>query len=61
MKIIPAGEFKTHCLSIIDDVRKRRQPVLITKKGVAVAKRAPVESTERDQRILDSALLKTIW
>ena len=48
MKIIPAGEFKTHCLSIMDDVRKRRQPVLITKKGVAVAKLVPVESTERD-------------
>ena len=30
MKSIPAGEFKTHCLRIIDDVNKRRQPVLIT-------------------------------
>ncbi len=48
MKTIPAGEFKTHCLSIMDDVRKSRQPVLITKKGVAVAKLVPVESTERD-------------
>ncbi len=48
MKIIPAGEFKTHCLRIMDEVRKRRQPVLITKKGVAVAKLVPVENTERD-------------
>jgi prevent-host-death family protein len=48
MKIIPAGEFKTHCLRIMDEVRKRRQPVLITKKGVAVAKLVPVEDTERD-------------
>ena len=48
MKTIPAGEFKTHCLRIMDDVRKRRQPVLITKKGVAVAKLVPVEDAERD-------------
>ena len=48
MKTIPAGEFKTHCLRIMDEVRSRRQPVLITKKGVAVAKLVPVETVERD-------------
>jgi prevent-host-death family protein len=48
MKTIPAGEFKTHCLRIMDEVRKRRQPVLITKKGVGVAKLVPIEDIERD-------------
>lgn len=48
MKIIPAGEFKTHCLRIMDDVNKRREPVLITKKGVGVAKLVPIEGAERD-------------
>jgi prevent-host-death family protein len=48
MKTIPAGEFKTHCLRIMDEVRKRRQPVLITKKGVPVAKLVPVEDTKRE-------------
>ena len=48
MKTIPAGEFKTHCLRIMEEVSKRRQPVLITKKGVPVAKLVPVEQTERD-------------
>ena len=48
MKTIPAGEFKTHCLRIMDDVNKRRQPVLISKKGVAVAKLVPIEGAERD-------------
>ena len=48
MKTIPAGEFKTHCLRIMDEVSKRRQPVVITKKGVPVAKLVPVERTERD-------------
>jgi prevent-host-death family protein len=48
MKIIPAGEFKTHRLRIMGEVNKRRQPVLITKKGVDVAKLVPIESTEPD-------------
>lgn len=48
MKTIPAGEFKTHCLRIMDEVRSRRETVLITKKGVAVAKLIPVETVERD-------------
>lgn len=48
MKTIPAGEFKTHCLRIMDDVKKRRQPVLITKKGVGVAKLVPIENAEHD-------------
>ena len=48
MKTIAAGEFKTHCLRIMEEVSKRRQPVLITKKGVPVAKLVPVEQTERD-------------
>ncbi len=48
MKTIPAGEFKAHCLRIMDEVRKRRQPVLITKKGAAVAKLVPVENVEGD-------------
>ena len=48
MKIIPAGEFKTHCLRIMDDVKNRRQPVLITKKGIGVAKLVPIENVERD-------------
>lgn len=48
MKTIPAGEFKTHCLRIMEDVRKRRRAVLITKKGVGVAKLVPIEGTERD-------------
>ena len=48
MKTIPAGEFKTHCLRIMDEVNKRRQAVLITKKGVGVAKLVPIENTEPD-------------
>lgn len=43
MKTISAATFKTHCLSIMEDVRATRHPVLITKRGRAVAKLVPVE------------------
>jgi prevent-host-death family protein len=43
MKTIAAGQFKARCLRLMDEVRTTREPVLITKKGRAVAKLVPVE------------------
>jgi prevent-host-death family protein len=41
MKKIAAGLFKAHCLAIMDEVQSRRESVLITKRGKAVAKLVP--------------------
>ena len=38
-----AGEFKTHCLQVMETVRRRRETVVITKRGVPVAKLVPVD------------------
>jgi prevent-host-death family protein len=46
-KTIPAGDFKARCLAIMDEVRAKRQAVVITKRGKPVAKLVPVE-TEKD-------------
>jgi prevent-host-death family protein len=48
MKKMPAGEFKARCLSVMDDVNATGEPVLITKRGVPVAKIVPVSSKKRD-------------
>ena len=40
---IPAAEFKTNCLKIMDAVEKNHNPVIITKRGRPVAKLVPVE------------------
>jgi len=48
MKTMPAGKFKACCLKVMDDVRARREPVLITKKGVPVAKLVPAEKPRTD-------------
>jgi prevent-host-death family protein len=48
MKSISAGVFKAKCLSLMDEVKNKRQPLVITKHGKPVAKLVPVEETEAD-------------
>jgi len=48
MKTIPAGAFKTNCLAIMDEVKAKRETVVITKHGEPVAKLVPV-NTDRDE------------
>jgi prevent-host-death family protein len=48
MKTIPAARFKAGCLKIMDDVKARREPVLITKKGKPVARLEPVDEPADD-------------
>jgi prevent-host-death family protein len=49
VRSIPAGEFKAHCLRIMDEVRDTRAEVVITKHGRPVAKLVPV-----DEEMVDS-------
>ena len=46
---IPAGKFKTHCLQIMEEVKKKRKRVTITKRNVPVAQLGPVD--EKDQKV----------
>jgi prevent-host-death family protein len=48
MKTMGAGEFKTRCLKVMDQVRATRQPVVITKRGRPVAKLVPVDRRSDD-------------
>jgi len=48
MKQMPAGKFKAHCLSVMDDVNATGEPVVITKRGTPVAKIVPVISKKQD-------------
>lgn len=40
---IAAGEFKTRCLQLMDEVKNRRCSFLITKRGKPVARLVPVD------------------
>ena len=46
-RTIAAGEFKAKCLALLDEVDRTKQPLVITKRGVPVAKLVPI--AERDE------------
>jgi prevent-host-death family protein len=48
MKKMPAGEFKARCLSVMESVRKTKEPVLITKRGRPVAKLIPADEAPQE-------------
>lgn len=45
---IPAGEFKTHCLKLMDEVAARHAEIVITKYGRPVARLVPVDAEAPD-------------
>lgn len=47
---IPAGEFKAHCLQLMDEVAATGQTLIITKRGKPVAKLVPLEPVVRERR-----------
>jgi prevent-host-death family protein len=48
MKTIAAAEFKAQCLKVMEEVRSRRSPVLITKRGKPLAKLVPPDEKAPD-------------
>ena len=48
MKKMAAGAFKAHCLAVMDEVQKKKEPVIITKHGKPVAKLVPVTEEKDD-------------
>ncbi|MGA7521484.1 MAG: type II toxin-antitoxin system prevent-host-death family antitoxin [Acidobacteriaceae bacterium] len=46
MKTMAAGAFKTHCLSVLNEVHERGEPVLVTKRGKPLARVVPVAQQE---------------
>jgi len=48
MKKIAAAEFKARCLTLMEDVRSTREPLVITKRGKPVAKLVPADDGKDD-------------
>lgn len=48
MKTMAAGKFKAKCLGVMEQVRKTREPVVITKRGKPVAKLVPADKDADD-------------
>ena len=48
MRTIGAGEFKQRCLVLLDEVGVSGEPIVVTKRGKAVAQVVPVSPQRRD-------------
>jgi prevent-host-death family protein len=48
VKKVAAAKFKAQCLALMDDVQKTREPVVITKRGKAVAQLVPMPAQKDD-------------
>jgi len=67
-KIIAAGEFKSQCLALLDEVAATGQVLVVTKRGKPVAKVVPLEdpspidgSVVHCEDILASAIEQGDW
>ncbi|MGC1370803.1 MAG: type II toxin-antitoxin system Phd/YefM family antitoxin [Candidatus Sulfotelmatobacter sp.] len=54
MKEVAISEFKAKCLGILEQVRKTRQPILVTRFGVPVAEVIPPSAPKATGRRLGS-------
>jgi prevent-host-death family protein len=54
MKEVAISEFKAKCLGILEEVRKTRRPIRVTRFGKPVAEVVPPTPAERPKRWLGS-------
>ena len=59
MKTLAAGKFKDICLQTLDEVAATRRPVVITKRGRAVAKLVPITAPARTRSLAGSIVSET--
>lgn len=43
---IPAGQFKAKCLALLDEVAATGRPIVVTKRGKAVARLVPMDDDQ---------------
>jgi prevent-host-death family protein len=49
-KSVPAGYFKQHCLSIMDEVAATHQPVVVSKRGKPTVRIVPIAGDDEIER-----------
>lgn len=54
MKEIPISKFKATCLAVLEQVRKTKKPVLVTRFGKPIAEVVPPSARPSGNRVLGS-------
>ena len=50
MKSIAVGEFKAHCLRLLEEVRTRNEGLVVTKRGTPIAEVLPFRKKRKKAR-----------
>jgi len=58
MKSIAAGEFKAKCLALLDEVDRSHETIIVTKRGIPVAKISPVAKEYGHPPTLQGSILR---
>ena len=56
MESLSVSEFKSKCLAILEDVKRQKKKVIITKRGVPIAEIAPINHLKKDIPLKDTVL-----
>lgn len=51
-RTVPATEFKTHCLSLLDRVAAGQESIVISKRGKPIARLVPIDAALAERRPL---------
>ena len=57
-KIVTATHFKAHCLRLLEEVRRTRQPLIVTRHGKPVAEIAPPAPPDAGENPLKGSILE---
>jgi prevent-host-death family protein len=64
-RTISASEFKAKCLALLDEVAETREPLVVTKRGKAVARVVPAQESSligsARQLVPDEELIKPLF
>jgi prevent-host-death family protein len=59
MKTVPATEFKTHCLSLLNEVANNRETLVVTRHGKPIARIVPYATDQDENPLKDSVAFET--
>ncbi len=57
MESIPVSKFKAQCLGILEEVRKHKKKIIITKRGVPIAEIRPLEPSGQEKPPLKETVI----
>jgi prevent-host-death family protein len=56
MEALSVSKFKATCLAVLEDVKRQKKKVVITKRGIPIAEIVPIDLQQSDVPLKDTVL-----